>query len=357
MFETQGKVSKSNPLKMNKNLKGRKYYLVLASIISILGLGSCANDIDIFTDYKEQAVVYGLLDLGQPVQYLKVGRTFLNPNATAAQVAQISDSLYFKNVIVKLIDESNNKEIIFNKVDSIPKDSGFFQNKENILFASAEQLNPTSSYRLFIQNTETGYTATGKTLIVGMPMVTFPVSLNNRFWSVAPDMSIQLRFSNGNNAKQQDAYFEFWVEDFDPSNPSSKELKFLRWRFVRNLKNETTTPGARVNVSQGSGFYEFFLSNIENGVFNPDSNYIRRIVKTDFVLYSASQDLVDYVDAATPGIGIVQKQTEFSNIDNGMGLFSSRSTLRIPNIIIDSASIDFFNSNRFPQYNVVRMRN
>jgi hypothetical protein len=340
---------------MNKNLKGRKYYLAIASLITLIGFGSCANDIDIFTEYKEQAVIYGLIDLSEPVQYIKVGRTFLNPNATAAQIAQISDSLYFKDVVVKLIEENNGREIILSRVDSIPKDSGYFQNKENILYATAESINPSASYRLFVQNPITGYAASAKTLIVGVPFVSFPVSLNNRYWSVAPELSIQLRFNSGINAKQQDAYFEFWVEEFDVLTPSIKELKHLRWRFVRNLKNETTSPGSKVNVSPGAGFYDFFLANLENGIFKSDSNYVRRIVKTDFVLYSASQDLVDYVEASTPGIGIVQKQTEYSNIENGIGLFSSRSTLRIPNVIIDSVSIAFFNSNRYPQYNKVRM--
>jgi len=321
----------------------------------LFGLQSCANDIEIFTDYQENAVIYGLLDLQSNTQFIKVGKAFLNPNVSAKVVAQVPDSLYFSEIIVKLIEEQTGREIILNKTDSIPKDTGYFQNQSNVLYATNEKLNLSNTYRLYVNNPSTGYTATARTIMVGTPNVNFPVSNNNRFWSTTPELSIQLRFVNGLNAKSQDATFEFWVEEFPDFDTTQKVVKKLTWRFVRNLRNDQTAPGNRASVTPGVGLYEFFLGNVLNGALNPDPAYQRRIIRTDFVLYSASQDLIDYVDASVPTIGIVQKQVEFSNIDNGIGLFTSRNSFRISNIEIDLATILYFSDNRYPQYHRVRM--
>jgi len=35
-------------------------------------------------------------------------------------------------------------------------------------------------------------------------------------------------------------------------------------------------------------------------------------------------ELDNYIQAAEPSIGIVQKQTEYTNVKNGMGIFASR---------------------------------
>lgn len=333
----------------------RSSLCVFFVIWALIGLQSCANDIEIFTDYQENAVIYGLLDLQSNTQYIKVGKAFLNPNTSAKDVAQISDSLYYEDIIVKLIEEQTGREILLNKIDSIPKDTGYFQNQSNILYATNENLVPANSYRLFVQNPASGYTASARTNIVGTPNVNFPVSNGNKFWSTTPELSIQLRFVNGANAKSQDAFFEFWVEEFPDFDTTQKVVKKLSWRFVTNLRNDQTTPKNRASVTPGVGLYEFFLGNVLNGVLNPDSAYQRRIIRTDFVLYSASQDLIDYVDASVPSIGIVQKQVEFSNIENGIGLFTSRNTFRISNITLDPATILFFSDNRYPKYNRVRL--
>lgn len=353
------KVVKSIRLKLHLISRNVGNYLGVFAVIFILMLQySCKNDIEVFTEYKEQAVVYGLLDLGMQTQYLKIGKTFLNPNISAHEIAQIKDSLYFEDATIKLIEEQTGKEIIFFPTDSILKDSGFFQNSSNVIYSSNEIINPKYSYRLWIKDNKTGYTATGKTIIVNNPVINYPVSFSNPFWSVSPKLNINLRFVNGLNAKTQDAYFEFWVAEFPESDTSQSVIKKISWRFASNIINEggpPYSPSNRVAVVPGIGFFDFFLGNMDNGVFNTNPNYQRKIVKTDFVLISASQDLADFVEASTPSIGIVQKQTDYSNVSNALGLFSSRNTIRISDITLDPASIEFFNSPQYPQYAILRL--
>lgn len=334
-----------------------RWLIVCLVLIPLVIQQSCKNDIEVFTEYKEQAIVYGLLDLSQETQYLKIQRTFLNPNSTAHEIAQLKDSLYFEDASVKLIEEQTGKEIEFQRIDSIPKDSGFFQNSTNYLYASNVLLDAKYTYRLLIKNNKTGYTATGRTQIVRAPIVNFPVSINNPFFSVSPKLNVNLRFVNGLNAKSQDAYFEFTVAEFPESDTTQTTFKKIQWHFVTNLVNEGGAPympGNRATSVPGIGFYDFFLGNMDNGVFNKDKYVQRRIVRTDFVLISASQDLADFVAASTPSIGIVQKQIDFSNVQNGLGIFSSRYTYRVNKVAIDPAIIGYFNSLDYKKYNVLR---
>ncbi|MBX2986026.1 MAG: hypothetical protein LC109_05590 [Bacteroidia bacterium] len=353
------KVVKSITLSLNliSKIVGKCFGVIIILFVTF-SQQSCNNEIDVFTEYKEQAVVYGLLDLSQQTQYLKIGRTFLNPNASAHQVAQIKDSLYFEDATVKLVEEQTGREIIFHPTDSIPKDSGFFQNSSNIIYASHDSIFPKYSYRLWIKDNKTGYSATGRTVIVERPVINYPVSNANPFWSVSPKLNINLRFVNGLHAKSQDAFFEFWVAEFPESDTTQTTIKKITWRFASNIVNESGAPYLPANcitVVPGVGFFDFFLGNMDNGVFNTDPAIQRRIVRTDFILISASQDLSDYVAASTPSIGIVQKQTDYSNIENGLGLFTSRNTSRVSKITIDPASIEFFNSPTYPKYRVLRM--
>ena len=316
---------------------------------------SCRNDIDIFTDKEEQFVIYGLLDISQPVQYIKIGRTFLNPNISAKEIAQIRDSLYFEELIVKLINNQTGEEIFLNKIDSIPKDSGFFQNQVNILYATSEILDNQSVYTLSVTNPKTDLTAIGQTKIVNSPHVSFPISVGHRVMTFDPVYPpIELRCVIGSNAFNHDAHFEFWLEEFSIVDSTQKKVIHLDWKFTSNIKTQKGNPNIS-SVTPGLGFYEFFLENYYNGVFNNDTSMRRRIARTDFVLYSASQDLSDFVEASSVGISIIQKQTVYSNIQNGIGLFSSRHTTRISNVKLDELSLHYFNNRYYPKYKVLKI--
>ena len=60
-------------------------------------LFSCNEKIDLIGDFKETAVVYGLLDHSDSMHYVKITRAFIGPG-NALELAQIEDSSYFDAV-------------------------------------------------------------------------------------------------------------------------------------------------------------------------------------------------------------------------------------------------------------------
>lgn len=79
------------------------YYLILV----FLGFSSCKNEINIAAPWKETVVVYGLLDPGAPINYLRIQKAFLDPDGNAFQFTQNPDSIYPSNLAVKLFVRLN----------------------------------------------------------------------------------------------------------------------------------------------------------------------------------------------------------------------------------------------------------
>ena len=58
-----------------------------------------------------------------------------------------------------------------------------------------------------------------------------------------------------------------------------------------------------------------------------------------------TQDLKTYIDVNEPITGIVQERPQFTNINNGIGLFSSRYTREYVNLPLSPESLDYLINN------------
>lgn len=55
----------------------------------------CNNELDIIDDYRETPVIYGLLNLSDSIQYVRVQKAYLG-EGNALLMAQYSDSIYYR---------------------------------------------------------------------------------------------------------------------------------------------------------------------------------------------------------------------------------------------------------------------
>src|ERR1044072_3856815 len=65
------------------------------SALAAVLFNSCSTDIDLLENYKPITVVYGLLDVHDNVQYIKINKAFLG-EGNALVMAQQSDSINYK---------------------------------------------------------------------------------------------------------------------------------------------------------------------------------------------------------------------------------------------------------------------
>ena len=101
----------------------------------------------------------------------------------------------------------------------------------------------------------------------------------------------------------------------------NNDTLYLDW--VQPLEDEDAT------ILEGKKFFSFLEANSIEGkqleVTNPD--LIRRFQKVDLFLTAGTSDLHNYIQVNEPITGIVQQRPEFTNINNGIGLFTSRYSL------------------------------
>lgn len=309
---------------INRTLRVKKrinYFIIAYTLL----LSACSTDLEVIGNYKETMVVYGLLDQSQPKQYIKINKAFLG-EGNAFAYAQVKDSVQFMNSLnVKIKRLSDGWEFPLSPDNSIPKDPGTFYapDQANAIysFASTSSMLPTSSqYQLIIKNNETGTVVTSKTSLISDAVISSPpnntapvgfvVATNNNY-------NFHVNWTTGKNAKIYQLIIRFkYIDSTTTGNISDS----LDWYFP-----EQTTAGLAGGEQMAVTFRgQEFLHFIGNHIVD-NANVLRRIPgKVDFLLISAGEELNTYMDVNKPSTGIIQEKPTYTNITNGLGIFSAR---------------------------------
>ena len=308
----------------------KKIYLLLSVFIVIFT--SCDTDFDVNANWEEVTVVYGLLDAGDEnkTQVIKINKAFLG-KMDALQMAQYSDSVNFipENLDVNIYRIKNGNVIdsivldttiiIKNSLASNGIDQGIFSVDNNIIytFENNNFLNSNSEYEIMIKNNLTGNEVSSssniisgfdfdmgngypfgfiKTWIPGSPSATEFASANLTWGQNYPDKGEQY---------QIDLIFNY------------KENNIAKDLIYTSLVLEGTSQYA----FEGEKFFNFLKNELSQ-----DPLIEREFLSIDLVMTVGSEDLKTYRIINEEISGIVQERPQFTNINNGIGLFSSRFT-------------------------------
>lgn len=292
--------------------KNNPFLFALLSLVFI----SCENDIDINAPWQETPVVYGFIDPNQATQYLRIQKTYQNStDLTTAEGAQISDSLYFKDLHVTVITPSGPITFLPDTSYSIPKDPGFFANTKHLLYKAtfpqaANNLfaEPGKSYRLQIFSPLTNKTYTSNTICLGASNVS-AASLNFRD---DPNSKITITVSLPTGSFTTTGVLRFNYREYPTGNIGLAESKYVdfdlegynRDRFSISSINYVNTIRSKIPVKSG---------------------YTREVVSFDLIVVGGGREVLDYMEIMKPSTMVAQKKLEYSNIEGGLGIFSSKS--------------------------------
>ena len=288
-------------------------------------LFSCETDFDVNANWKDVTIVYGLIDPNNEDQLIKINKAYLG-QGDAIQMASISDSTNYdpSNLIVKI---HRVREQVFNTYDTLStvvltdtvldKDDGLFSADDNIIYTFKKPssfYNTNSIYVLEILNLSSGQKVTSETEIINS--FSFE-SLNPSFeWGLYnAELADSLRFRTKN------------IEWQNSNNGVIYQLNILINYLESGIVNSLSWSQPIVEYSSGNmslkikgdQFFQFLENNLDN-------NTTKQFLNLDLVMTIGAQDLKTYIDVNQPFSGIVQERPVFSNIDNGVGLFSSRYT-------------------------------
>ncbi|NSW45650.1 MAG: hypothetical protein HPY79_07540 [Bacteroidales bacterium] len=277
----------------------------------------CNNDLDIFDRWKDNTIVYGLLNANDSIQIIRVSKSFLG-EGNAYQMAQIADSIYYqKPIIVKLeewINGNLNRTINLQKDSSIARDSGIFAYQKNYYFATNTPLNTDATYKLNILIDEKIVNA--ETKMIG----------NFSLQNVPPQISFTSTYFKFNiktpaNARLIQPVLRFFYYELTSTDTTKHYIDIKLNTFTTN----TIYGDEIINIEYPSiSFYEAVKNNIKS-----NNQVIKRIPaqsSIQIITYAGSNDLYAYMQVSAPSTSLSMDKPSFSNINNGIGLFTSRYT-------------------------------
>ena len=320
-----------------------KFYL-FCLIIPVL-FSACSTDLDVTGKYKETMVVYGLLDQGKPKQYIKINKAFLG-QGSALVMAQVKDSVQYTNALSVTIKRLSDGSLYNLSPDnSIPKDPGAFYGPDqaNAIYSFNTPLVPDGStsnpndstnsilvsgseYRLTIKNNITGTEVSSQTVLVNDFAYTQYVSSSTyTFYNASsPAFPFVPKWNSAKNGRLYQLTIRF---NYFDSTATGNIPHHLDWVFPQQTSQGLNGGESMGENFPGQEFFQFVGSQLNNdpSVQSSQTSVIRRIAgNVDLIVAVGSDDLNTFIDVSKPSTGIIQDKPEFSNITNGIGLFSSR---------------------------------
>lgn len=309
--------------------------LVFACATALL-LNSCSTDLDITAPYKENTVVYALLDKGTTIQFVKINKAFLGPDNALVYATVPDSSEYTDAQLVAEVQEIKNGAVVntYTLQDTImDHDPGIFAGPQHKLYYFNAVLDSTATYRL--NATAKGNTVSAQTQIVARVQPTGSIiALPLRLVSTGGGSyaSQTIRWTSSVNGKRYDVAYRFNWDEVIGADTIPKS-------FTQQLGNVVTDNTAGNQALELAFSGETFFQTVATRVGNT-ANVSKRIFKGVDILWAvAGEDLNVYLQLSSPISGLVEDRPVYSNVNNGYGLFSTRRFYEIDNKQLDATTV------------------
>ena len=353
----------------------RKTLLFLSSIALFT---SCDNDLQIIADWKDVPVVYGILNAEDTVHYVKLNKAFLG-QGDVMMMAQEFDSLYYtvEDVGLRLLEmeESNipNQDFSINKViELVPttdttKLPGAFSSPTQIIYKTAEEINSNYFYtaEVYRKSNDTLIAYTQNPITIIKPVnITKPNSFSPL--NITPTGYVpKVEWKSVAGGDLYELSMSFHYMEFPISGGSDTLYKSIELNFPTRLSNDS---GGGQNMSYSLEFYQFlnFISSAITQADDYDPSLRRLVVGMeaaqvvsgfaishaclDFTLYAAGEDLSTYLVLNQNTNSLVLDRPEYSNIENGIGILSSRTYDIVESVKISNPTNDEISTNEITKH-------
>ena len=330
---------------------------LLIGMLALIGW-SCSTDVDLYADYKDVPVIYGLIDSQSDTNFIKITKAFCGTNddpVNANEAALIYDSSNYPYKLNAYIEElkSNSAQsfqptgrrfqldtlTIHNKVE------GTFYSPDQLLYYTTARFNTNNAfdkyrYKLCVVKADCD-TATAETDVLG-GNITIGASIVSFVSSPTPQTG-SFMFTATEGAVLYEFGMRFNYREIHPGQPMEK--KQVTWGFgPRSLDSYDKVEGVE-NV------YEFFytkntLFNLLERAIGADTvwddnhpNVIRYIDDFEIFVSASAEDFFIYYQSLQPGLSL---STEYSNVKGGYGLFSSRVFVKKTAQLSSGTKFDLF---------------
>lgn len=303
--------------------------IILFVLTSVLYTG-CSKDIKINADWRDVTVVFGLLNQQDSVHYIKINKAFLG-ETNAYDMAKVRDSSEYDN-LTAVVEQWKKGSLVqsypLSETEITTKDSGVFYYPEQKVYTFMEKnLDKESSYKLIATIDEDKIVTAETEIIDGMflqlqNMKSIGISFAGNGLVSDPSFDIM----TGKDAKRFEVYINFnytEISQFGPSPADTNQRKKTVQLRAGEYLAKTTDGGESVNVVlSGEDFYRKIGDNVPK---IEGTDVVKRVVEDlDIFVVVGGDELNTYLEVTKPSSGLVQDKKQYTNVTNGIGLFSSR---------------------------------
>lgn len=308
--------------------------ILVFAIIAILS--SCQKKVDLYADYKVVPIVYGLLDANADTNYIKITRAFYAKNDDATQIAMNPDSSNYPGKLdVRLTEYCNGdsiRQIILDTITIWNKQQGTFYAPKQKLYYTAERLNKNTKnekyqYKLTavlpdrVLESTTDMVGSG-----GFNVKSLAVNFSFEYFGV----NKPLEFYPAPQATSYDVSFAFtFKEQRTPTSDSIPRTMhwslgtftdfYLATHIVDNYYRITYRP---------EHFYDQLVAFL--GADTAIAGLSRFIgdYPVEIIIDAAGKELTQYIEWSSLENYGMFSGNDFTLIDDGTGVFSSRMTTK-----------------------------
>lgn len=321
----------------------KKSFVFALPLVCMAVFLSCSTKVDLYADYIDIPVIYGMIDVHADTNFIKITKAFCGSNdnpINANEVALIYDSSNYQEKLEAYIIEKRSihgqafaptgRKIMLDTLTIHNKDQGVFYAPDQMLYYTTEPFNINENgeqyrYQLVVVKLN-GDSVTSETTPVGGSIRI--VSSETNFQSRPSTAMSRLMFKSANEALLYDISMQFNYREVHPGQPMV--MKKIKWTYgARPLSSYDQVPATE------NSYYHYYSVNT---LFN----YLEKAIGSDTIWDINHPNVTRYIDSFIITLSAGGKElyefyevnnvmetgftiASYSNINGGFGIFSSRT--------------------------------
>lgn len=313
----------------------------VVSAIILCSLSACDDSIDFESGWKDIPVVYAVLSKQDKVHYFRIEKVFQAGSTGADGSAKTPDSLYYRDITVVLTNLSTGASSELQRVDAadigLERVEGPFVQRPNYVYTT----DPTplgwkggEQARLTIERP--GYPdITAETTVLG-DVVLRENSPSNPM-NLSYNRALSISWNAGTEAVIFDVTLRITVLEGNFTNGSDYNTKELEWVLVKRYTPQSNNGRVTFDELTGEDFYRFLSKSLD-----PSLPVKRKLSGVQLEVAASGLEILEFIAQSESNGGLtgLQQPPRYSNLSDGVGIFSCQYTAIRPNLSLNDLSRD-----------------
>lgn len=321
----------------------KKIQIILSLSVLMAFFASCSTKVDLYAGYRDIPIVYGLLDATVDTNYIKIVRAFSGSDEAsinAQEIALIPDSSNYSGKldarIIEYIDrygtgqfEPSNRVIVLDTMTIHNKETGDFYAPNQKVYWTSERFNVNSGrthYKYRLRILKSNDTVTSETAMVGGE--DFRILTAQASFMDVENRKAEFNFIPADNAAVYYLKIRFNYHEIKGGHETKKSVSY---EFPSMRTDDLIIDGGKVTVD----YPQILLFNLlrdaigSDTIHNPNNPELERYfdeTPLDIMIAAGGDELFNYIQVNSVS-GYSQTVPDYTNVNGGYGVFSSRINL------------------------------